>query len=521
MSKTFAPFFKISLKQTFDFRGKKQNASMITIFIVVLLAGLAFSSLYSFIFVMAALEAQTKVINVLYAMSGFASLLALTTTIPKVKVTLFGGNDYDMLAALPIPKREILFVKFFSLYLIEFFYTFIIIIPACIISFIFDQNIIYFIHTAVMLFLIPIFPLLIACLVGTLISIISDRTRFGNIITMFFYAIFLIVIMCSSMVTSSSSTASMDPLFDVFKWFNPMNMLLELDIPVVNYLAYVGTNLVLLVIVILLLTLFYDHIHVLLTTAKSNKKFVQKEAKVNKLSRALLKIELKRYFTSKGYLMNTITGGIMCVVMVGMLLFTLIGGEETDPEFINVIKSLIPYFSLLIMWCIGISTPAASGISIEGKNMWIIKTLPINYKQYLNAKIILSEIVLAPFVLVASTILFVFSNMSVESIILIYLVPQMYLLSLTYISLILNTRFYKLQWANELEVVKNSKSIIFAMLIDFAYTLIMCGVVIALGIIFGLLVAAIAALVVTGIVLVIAVNVLNKKCPSRIEKLEI
>ena len=113
MSKTFWPLFKTNLKLTFDFRGKKQKASMLSIFFVVLIAGMLFASLYAFIFVMSALETNTPIINVLFMMAGFASLLALTTTIPKVKSTLFGGNDYDMLAALPIPKKEILFVKFF------------------------------------------------------------------------------------------------------------------------------------------------------------------------------------------------------------------------------------------------------------------------------------------------------------------------------------------------------------------------------------------------------------------------
>lgn len=120
MSKTFWPLFRTNLKLTFDFRSKKQKASMLSIFFVVLFAGMAFAALYAFIFVMSALETNTPIVSVLYTMAGFASMLALTTTIPKVKTTLFGGNDYDMLAALPIPKKEILFVKFFSLYLVEF-----------------------------------------------------------------------------------------------------------------------------------------------------------------------------------------------------------------------------------------------------------------------------------------------------------------------------------------------------------------------------------------------------------------
>ena len=114
MSNTFLPLFKTNLKISFDFRGKKQKASMLSVLLLILIGGMALSAIYSFIFIMAQQETNSPIIGVLFAMSGFASLLALTTTIPKVKTTLFGGNDYDMLAAMPIPKREILFVKFFS-----------------------------------------------------------------------------------------------------------------------------------------------------------------------------------------------------------------------------------------------------------------------------------------------------------------------------------------------------------------------------------------------------------------------
>ena len=140
MSNTFFPLFKTNLKISFDFRGKKQKASMLSVLILITIGGMAFAGIYGFIFAMAAMETNSPLVNVLYTMGGFASILALSTTIPKVKTTLFGGNDYDMLAAMPIPKKEILFVKFFSLYLVEFFYSVIILLPSGIICFILDKR---------------------------------------------------------------------------------------------------------------------------------------------------------------------------------------------------------------------------------------------------------------------------------------------------------------------------------------------------------------------------------------------
>ena len=141
MSNSFLPLFKTNLKIAFDFRGKKQKTTMLSLLLIILLGGMALSALYSFALIMAAEESNAPISNVLFVMAGFASLLALTTTIPKVKTTLFGGNDYDMLASMPIPKREILFVKFFSLYLVEFFYTVIILLPEGVVCFAFDNSV--------------------------------------------------------------------------------------------------------------------------------------------------------------------------------------------------------------------------------------------------------------------------------------------------------------------------------------------------------------------------------------------
>ena len=134
---------------------------------------------------------------------------------------------------------------------------------------------------------------------------------------------------------------------------------------------------------------------------------------------------------------------------------------------------------------------------------------------------LLSEIILAPFVLVASIILAVLSNISVEGLITIFVMPQLNLLSLNYISLVINSRFYKLTWSNEMEVVKNSKSVVFVMLIDFAYTIIMCILLIVGGVLFNLWVGAVISIVFEIIMTLVARNTLYKKCPQRIANMEI
>ena len=101
------------------------------------------------------------------------------------------------------------------------------------------------------------------------------------------------------------------------------------------------------------------------------------------------------------------------------------------------------------------------------------------------------------------------------------LIPQLYLLSMNYISLVLNTRFYKLNWSNEMEVVKQSKCVLFAMLIDFAYTLFLAALFIGLGIVIDLWVGALVAIVFCLIMTLISRHTLYKKGPNRIANIEV
>jgi ABC-2 type transport system permease protein len=103
----------------------------------------------------------------------------------------------------------------------------------------------------------------------------------------------------------------------------------------------------------------------------------------------------------------------------------------------------------------------------------------------------------------------------------ILILPQLYLLSMNYISLVLNTRFYKLNWSNEMEVVKQSKCIFFAMLIDFVYTLILSALFIGLGLVINMLVGSIVAITFCLIMSLVSRSVLYKKGPKRISNMEL
>lgn len=517
------PLLKVSLKQSFDLRGKnkKREVSFLIPILLILIFGSALSAFYAFVFSMMALESQIDLKYIIYAMAGMASLLCIATTITKVKSSLFGGNDYDMLAALPIKKSSIIFVKFISIYLLELMYSFIFIIPPTIVILINGCSLLCLVDAVILLILLPIIPLLLASMIGIIISFISDRYRFGNILNMLFYICFLGAIMYMSIMMNKENASSQEMVqfFSIFLWYNPSLKLLEL-LPIgLNYLAFIGVHVVFLGIMIFLLAYCYDYFHLLLTSTKSHRKYVEKEVKPKGQFKAIFMLDLKRYFTSKMYLMNTITGGILTVLMTIVLIVSFQSVDDVQAQ--DAIHMIMPYFSLFILWCVGIAVPSAVAINFEGKNFWVVKSLPISYKQYSASKILLSELVLAPFVLIASIILIVFSEKTFINIFMILVLPQLYLVGMNLIGYYINLHHYKLNWSNEIEAVKNTKGMIFSMLIDFGYTIVVSGVLIGLGLPFGFTVGSIAVVPILCIVDIVFFILVSNKCEGRISEIEI
>lgn len=104
---------KVSFLQTFDFRKStkhsksNKNTSFIVLFSLVLVVGLVFSFFYACSLMALADRYDIDRIKIVYSMVGLGSILAIVTSVMKVKTTLFAGNDYDMLASLPLKKSII------------------------------------------------------------------------------------------------------------------------------------------------------------------------------------------------------------------------------------------------------------------------------------------------------------------------------------------------------------------------------------------------------------------------------
>ena len=486
---------KIEFSKSFSKNSMKQNkaksVSFLAIVGFVVILGIVMSAVYAFLYGQYYVSAGATLEPLAILFAVVASMLTLMSGINQAK-GIFIGKDYDQLASLPIKKTTIIASKVINLYLVELLYSSIILIPSGVVFTILSSNAIFVVTSIILALFVSAFPLVVAMIFSFITAIISEKFKYGNFLSIFFYILFLGGIFALSFATSSSKTdADVVSVFtsvsNVALWVNPSLYFVNFALTN-NYafiLVFVAINVISMVIVILVFGLFFDKIHEVISSFKANYKYERKYLKSKKELKSLLELEFKRLVSSKMYFINSVTGLIMSLIMgIWMsIMFSKYTPFGLQPQVIEAVRTYAFGGAIIIVFGVGITNTCCVAISMEGANFWLVKTLPINYKKYMWAKLLLTFILQMPVALICSTVMTILIMPDVVCIIAIYLIPILYIFLTAVVSLLLNLTFYKLKWTSEQEVVKSSSSVVIAMLLGFGIDFVLAGVLIGLGIV--------------------------------------
>ena len=195
--------------------------------------------------------------------------------------------------------------------------------------------------------------------------------------------------------------------------------------------------------------------------------------------------ELRRYFATPIYVMNTAFG---MVLLVAASIATLFVSKETLVELLGYpeIANMIPVAILVILvFTIGLSCTTNSSISLEGNRLWILKVLPIEPKDIFKGKIITNLIITIPAAVIANIIFYIGLKFDVKYLILNLVISIVFSIVSAVLGLIINLCFPKMDWTNPTTVVKQSASVMITILGIMILILALIGVSIALVKIFS------------------------------------
>ena len=515
---------------SFNTKGKKaRQTPLLYIFLLVGLGALGMSFLYSWLFIAPFVKSEVDPSPAINLFAGITSMFIFMTSLNQAR-TIYIGEDYDILATLPFRKREIVGAKIISLYLIELSFSLLVMLPHGIMMIVIAHNITYFFISILLAFTIPIVPIALAIFISLLITMATSRFKSANVVFTILYTVFIVAIVAMTALFNNMKDAEAATGFsnigNVLKWVNPSYYLVELSFGGNWYLLliYAAINVVVAIISVLFVALLFDKLHEIVSSISMKKNYVRKELKSHSSTRSLMSLEFKRLVNSKLYFANSIMGSIMTIIGSLILLISFSQAmNKASPEAIGPLNaSIIPIFIVTSSLIVGLSNPTTGSINIEGKNFWLIKSLPIDYKKYMKVKLFFSWILTLPACLIASTIAVIFFHNDVIQIVFAYLIPITYSILNSLIGLIVALHHPKLKWNNEAEAVKNSASVFIALMINFGITTVLGGVLIAIPIAlpdYGFI-AYIAVLMVILIAIIPCSIYLNKNFSKKLFEIE-
>ena len=191
---------------------------------------------------------------------------------------------------------------------------------------------------------------------------------------------------------------------------------------------------------------------------------------------ALIARERHRYFSIPVYVINTALGYMMAAIFV---IFAVVIKEDVAAQIYQFGGLFqIPYssgemlyvYALAIM--VSLSCTTFPSISIEGKNMELIKSMPISIFEFIKAKLLFHLSLSIPVTLVLNTVLAFGLHLQWAAILSGYLLPLVFSAFIGVAGCIANLLFPSFDWENATYIVKRSIPAILNALMSMALS---CG----------------------------------------------
>ena len=431
---------------------------------------IAFVSLYAVLF------ANSGLNYILPALSfSMAAIITFVFSLLRGPHMLFAMKDYDMLMSLPVKKSDIILSRLITSYTVNLIFCAAVMIPSIVVHFIFGGfSALTLLWLIIALLLCPVIPLALSDVIGTLITAATMKMRHKAVFQTVLALLALVVLLCISFLISFSTqqdTIEISPeTLNTMLLIYPPAWLLQQTLTgngIWYILILIAASVAVAAAFIALLSKFYLSINSALLSKSATGKFDLKHLKAKSPFGALVKNEFARLLSSPAYLLNA-TAGLMLLVLasIATIFFNPFGALENLPDMPpEGIESMKYMLILMVALMIGLNSPAASSLSLEGTRRWIPFSLPVTDLKILLSKITMSLILTGGVGIISAAILTFTAQLSVLQTILMFSTVIVYALFSSLFGMFLNTKFPKYDWTSETAVVKNSAPVTISVLV--------------------------------------------------------
>jgi len=411
------------------------------------------------------------------------SVLIFMLSLYKANSYLFSFRDFDMLMSLPVKERDVLISKLVMLYADNLMYVLLGYVPVAVVyGVVLDAGALYYVLAFVMFFLVPVLPMALGALIALPLAFVSARSRMTNV--------FMLLVIGSvgasfAMQNLSSQEAALEAILSVrgvVGWYPPAVWLVEaLEGNWLSVLIFASVNLLAGIAFLLVYAKGFRSINAKMTERFSRAAYKMKTLAVSGRFAALFKRELRGYFSSYIYVLNTAIGVIMATFYVVMLLITNPEAVAVMLEMPQAADAMVPVTLAVMAFCAVMGTTTACSISIEGRMLWVLKSLPVRFRDIAKAKVALSLLISVPVLLLDTAVLAVIFKFEFVQFIVVAMVIALCSLMAALGGLLCNLLLPNLAWKSQVQAVKQSLSVIVAMLLHMVIVAVPCVIYAVMG----------------------------------------
>lgn len=415
-----------------------------------------------------------------FALTGVgAFLISFMLTAFYAQGSIFEAKDNEMLLSMPVRPSAILGSRLGALYFLNFFFAAAFMAAAGIVKLtsggtaVAGGVIIY----VLCVFLLALISTTLSCLLGWAVSLITRRMRNKAIFQLVFsllllggFYVFFFGDITRHLKTVTENSAGIANVFrGVLYPFHAMGMACT-GKGFTEFLIFAAICVVPFVLVCLLLNKSF----VKIVTSRVGAKRIMYEAKTLKGSSvawAMTKKDLSRFFNNSSYMLNS---GLGLIYSIGMSVFVVVSflnrpeGAAPGSGFLDKLFNAVGTDNLSFLFCVFLAFFAAmtsiSGpsISVEGKNLWILKSMPVRAAEILKGKVFSHLLLSIPASLICSAIfLFVLPKASAAVLICLFIMPILAHIFCALVGVIGNLYMGKLNYPSIAKAAKsNSGSLI-------------------------------------------------------------
>lgn len=405
---------------------------------------------------------------------------------------LFLAKDTEFLASLPISQGKVFLSKFLMVLLAEYPITLLLMLPPVII-YGFGQNagIMYYLLAVLCIIMIPLVPLVISAFLSLLLMKIVSRSKNRDLITIVGSIIFIIAIFAGqNYLLGRMPDNQQDFMMAILNSSNTFVEFMGRAFPpavwITKVLTGTGSETILNLVYLVLISMAAFGIVYLMASfiyqkgATAQLETVSKPGKtklVYKKSSSVLTIcknEILTLVRTPIYALNSL---VMVFVAPFLLTLPLIGGSMSNDPDLQFLYSLIdsgesqPWLILVVSGIIALFmlvNPAVSTtFSREGKNMWILKNIPVKPDVQVLGKLLAGCLIsFAGCFLSAIVVMFSF-KISFTSTIMVIILSNIALIPINAMGLFIDLMRPKLSWNNPQEAIKQNFNAVAAMILGF------------------------------------------------------